>query len=175
VVSGALPSSHSCRGTSLIENLSFVCALQVENATYMWLPLLPRSDGLGYELHYENKWRPADYRDRARVAVVYNNGTAPPPAAATETAGAGGARVQGGGAVSSAGSEPTGAAAKRTPVTPPAGIEEFTRPSTSALAALSSTQASSTAAPRVTAAASPRPADSFVRRAAGRVEAWLTG
>lgn len=144
----------------------FVRPLQVENATYVWLPLLPRTDGAGYELQFENEWRPADFRDRARVPVVYNTGTAPAPAAAAETTG--GARVQGGGAAATTPSGPTGAAAKRTPTQPPAGIEAFTRPS---IFALSSTAASRAAAPSMTTAAG----GSFVRRAANRVEAWLTG
>ena len=51
--------------------------MQVEKASYVWLPLLPRLDGLGYELVYADKWSPSDYRERARIPVVYNNGTTP--------------------------------------------------------------------------------------------------
>ena len=49
--------------------------LQVEKASYVWLPLLPRLDGRGYELVYAEKWSPSDYHQRARIPVSYNNGT----------------------------------------------------------------------------------------------------
>lgn len=169
--------------------------MQVETASYVWLPLLPRSDGMGYELHYEKNWRPADFRDRARLPVALNNGTAPlqlpPSGAATETTG--GARVQGGaaGGATTGAAEPTGAAAKRTPANPPPGLAEFSGPATSSL---SNTPASAAPAPSRAArtgnvtsstggAAVPAPApraaaasaESFARRAVGRVEAWLSG
>ena len=51
--------------------------MQVEKSSYVWLPLLPRLDGQGYELVYADKWSPTDYKERARIPVVYNNGTEP--------------------------------------------------------------------------------------------------
>ena len=51
--------------------------MQVEKSSYVWLPLLPRLDGQGYELVYADKWSPSDYKERARIPVVYNNGTEP--------------------------------------------------------------------------------------------------
>jgi hypothetical protein len=51
--------------------------VQVEKSSYVWLPLLPRLDGQGYELVYADKWSPSDYKERARIPVVYNNGTEP--------------------------------------------------------------------------------------------------
>lgn len=158
----------------------------METASYVWLPLLPRSDGMGYELHFEKSWRPADFRDRARHPVALNNGTAPmqlpPSEAAAETSAS--ARVQGGaaGAATDSAAVPTGAAAKRTPVDPPAGLAEFSGPATSSL---SNTPASTAPAPSQATggAAGPAPApraaaasaESFARRAVGRVEAWLSG
>lgn len=50
---------------------------QVVKASYVWLPLLPRLDGLGYELVYADRWSPSEFRERARIPVVYNNGTSP--------------------------------------------------------------------------------------------------
>lgn len=50
--------------------------LQVEKSSYVWLPLLPRLDGRGYELVFAEKWSPSDYHERARIPVLYNNGTA---------------------------------------------------------------------------------------------------
>lgn len=44
-------------------------------ASYVWLPLLPRLDGKGYELVYAEKWSPSDFHERARIPVLYNNGT----------------------------------------------------------------------------------------------------
>ena len=51
--------------------------VQVVKASYVWLPLLPRLDGSGYELVYADKWSPSQFRERARIPVVYNNGTSP--------------------------------------------------------------------------------------------------
>ena len=34
---------------------------QVANSSYVWLPLLPREDGLGYTLLELEEWRPRDY------------------------------------------------------------------------------------------------------------------
>ena len=142
--------------------------MQVETASYVWLPLLPRSDGMGYELHFEKSWRPADFRDRARLLVALNNGTAPLQLPSSEAAPetTAGARVQGGvaGATTDGAAVPTGAAAKRTPVDPPAGLAEFSDPATSSLSSTAS-------APRAAAAS----AESFARRAVNRVEAWLSG
>ena len=66
VINSILP-----QGT-LIWNLHIV---QVEKSSYVWLPLLPRLDGRGYELVYAEKWSPSDYYQRARIPVLYNNGT----------------------------------------------------------------------------------------------------
>ncbi|BDA44105.1 hypothetical protein COCOBI_05-2890 [Coccomyxa sp. Obi] len=44
----------------------------VENATYVWLPLLPNGDGSGYTLQHADSWRPSDYRDQARLPPVYD-------------------------------------------------------------------------------------------------------
>ena len=49
--------------------------VQVERSSYVWLPLLPRLDGRGYELVYAEKWSPSDYYQRARIPVLYNNST----------------------------------------------------------------------------------------------------
>ena len=47
-------------------------ACQVEKASYVWLPLLPRDDGSGYELAYYDVWRPVDLRNATRVLVSAN-------------------------------------------------------------------------------------------------------
>jgi hypothetical protein len=39
----------------------------------VWLPLLPRSNGLGYELHWAAQWRPRDYRAAAQLPVPLNS------------------------------------------------------------------------------------------------------
>jgi hypothetical protein len=113
------------------------CDEQVESASYVWLPLLPRADGLGYELLYETSWRPIDYRERARWPVHPANGTSigngTANSASTEAAGAessdnvngaapaAGVRPQGeAGAIT--GGEPIGAAAERTPASPPQNV-----------------------------------------------------
>ena len=49
---------------------------QVERASYVWLPLLPRGDGAGYELTYHTSWRPIDFRNATRVPVSANATTA---------------------------------------------------------------------------------------------------
>lgn len=104
---------------------------QVESASYVWLPLLPRGDGLGYELQYEEKWRPSDFRDRAQQPLKLSN-----QSASTETAAA---------QVQSAG--PIGAAAKATPATPPADLIEWNQqsPAVNALSSLEQTSAGSSA------------------------------
>jgi hypothetical protein len=38
-----------------------VPVFQVANSSYVWLPLLPREDGLGYTLLELEEWRPRDY------------------------------------------------------------------------------------------------------------------
>ena len=38
----------------------------------MWLPLLPRPDGLGYELVHADTWRPSDYASAAQLSVPLN-------------------------------------------------------------------------------------------------------
>lgn len=43
---------------------------QVANASYVWLPLLPRTDGQpGYALQSLDRWRPKDFRQQARLPV----------------------------------------------------------------------------------------------------------
>ena len=39
--------------------------LQVANSSYVWLPLLPREDGLGYTLLDLERWRPRDFMAQA--------------------------------------------------------------------------------------------------------------
>ena len=38
---------------------------QVANSSYVWLPLLPREDGLGYTLQDLEEWRPRDFLTQA--------------------------------------------------------------------------------------------------------------
>jgi hypothetical protein len=38
-----------------------VPVFQVANSSYVWLPLVPREDGLGYTLLELEEWRPRDY------------------------------------------------------------------------------------------------------------------
>ncbi len=54
----------------------WVADCQVERASYVWLPLLPRGDGAGYELTYHTSWRPIDFRNATRVPVSANATTA---------------------------------------------------------------------------------------------------
>ena len=42
-------------------NPRIVPVFQVANSSYVWLPLLPREDGLGYTLLELEEWRPRDY------------------------------------------------------------------------------------------------------------------
>ena len=85
----------------------------------MWLPLLPRSDGLGFELSYYSSWRPVDFRSAARVRVSANAtiadlGTTTGPETFGPRVGAGiGAQPEG--------MQPIGAAAEVTPRDPPEG------------------------------------------------------
>lgn len=46
---------------------------QVENATYVWLPLLPKEDGTGYTLQKLDRWRPSDFREQAGLPAVYSS------------------------------------------------------------------------------------------------------
>ena len=82
--------------------------LQVEKSSYVWLPLLPRLDGRGYELVYAEKWSPADYHERARIPVLYNNGST----AEGVSVGSSMPSAQGLGSQSSSVTEPAGAAAE---------------------------------------------------------------
>ena len=82
--------------------------LQVERSSYVWLPLLPRLDGRGYELVYAEKWSPSDYHERARIPVVYNNGST----AEGVAVGSSMPSAQGLGSQSSTVMEPAGAAAE---------------------------------------------------------------
>ena len=82
--------------------------LQVEKASYVWLPLLPRLDGRGYELVYAEKWSPSDYHERARIPVLYNNGST----AEGVSVGPAMPSAQGLGSQSSSVTEPAGAAAE---------------------------------------------------------------
>ena len=43
--------------------------LQVVNSSYVWLPMLPRADGLGYALLDLDQWRPCDYMVQVRRPV----------------------------------------------------------------------------------------------------------
>ena len=81
--------------------------MQVEKSSYVWLPLLPRLDGQGYELVYADKWSPSDYKERARIPVIYNNGTEPEGISVGNVHMVEGATGGGGGGV-----EPEGAAAE---------------------------------------------------------------
>ena len=40
-------------------------SLQVAYSSYVWLPLLPREDGLGYALLDLEQWRPRDFMAQA--------------------------------------------------------------------------------------------------------------
>ena len=82
--------------------------LQVEKSSYVWLPLLPRLDGRGYELVYAEKWSPSDYHERARIPVLYNNGST----AEGVNVGSSMPSAQGLGSQSSSVMEPAGAAAE---------------------------------------------------------------
>ena len=57
---------------ALAEVDDWVADCQVERASYVWLPLLPREDGVGYELMYHESWRPMDFRNATRVPVYAN-------------------------------------------------------------------------------------------------------
>ena len=46
---------------------------QVANASYVWLPLLPRDNGLGYELRWAAQWQPSDYTAAAQLPVPLNS------------------------------------------------------------------------------------------------------
>ncbi|CAL5218581.1 g275 [Coccomyxa viridis] len=94
---------------------------KVEKASYVWLPLLPRLDGRGYELVYAEKWSPSDYHERARIPVLYNNGST----AEGVSVGPAMPSAQGLGSQSSSVTEPAGAAAEVTPSKPPAGWQAF--------------------------------------------------
>ena len=39
------------------------------NSSYVWLPLLPREDGLGYTLLELDEWRPRDYAAQVHHAA----------------------------------------------------------------------------------------------------------
>ena len=39
------------------------------NSSYVWLPLLPREDGLGYALLELDEWRPRDYEAQVPPAA----------------------------------------------------------------------------------------------------------
>ena len=39
------------------------------NSSYVWLPLLPREDGLGYTLLELDEWRPRDYEAQVPPAA----------------------------------------------------------------------------------------------------------
>lgn len=54
------------------EVLILILHAQVENATYVWLPLLPNEDGSGYTLQHADSWRPSDYSNQARLPRVYD-------------------------------------------------------------------------------------------------------
>ena len=102
---------------------------QVERASYVWLPLLPRHDGLGYELLYADAWRPSDFKFQAKpnatapslnatLALLNSTGVAE----GTPAPGAGiGAGSGSSGSAAAASLEPIGAAAEVTPSTPPEG------------------------------------------------------
>ena len=45
----------------------------MENATYVWLPLLPKEDGTGYTLQKLDRWRPSDFWEQARLPGVYSS------------------------------------------------------------------------------------------------------
>ncbi|CAK0772385.1 hypothetical protein CVIRNUC_003957 [Coccomyxa viridis] len=45
----------------------------VANSSYVWLPLLPREDGLGYTLLELDEWRPRDYEAQASLPVALNS------------------------------------------------------------------------------------------------------
>ena len=85
----------------------------------MWLPLLPRGDGTGYELPYYDAWRPVDFRKAARVPVSANASIA--SLGSTITPEAFQPAVGGGIGAQASRMQPVGAAAKVTPVDPPAG------------------------------------------------------
>ena len=105
----------------LLPDVPFADPCQVERASYVWLPLLPRDDGLGYKLAYYEIWRPIDFREAARVPVSANasianlGGNIVPEAV--------GPSVAGGIGAGPTGVQPTGAAAEVTPKDPPAGTE----------------------------------------------------
>lgn len=82
--------------------------VQVVKSSYVWLPLLPRLDGRGYELVYAEKWSPSDYHERARIPVLYNNGTNPEGVSVGSSL----PSAQGLGSSSSSSTEPAGAAAE---------------------------------------------------------------
>ena len=131
----------------------------------MWLPLLPRADGLGYELHYEDEWRPSDFRDAARRPVQQGNYSASTETAAAEEQSA--AQVQA--TVGTSVNAPVGAAAEATPAIPPAGVTDFDKrhPLSSASLRSSGTVASNSSAIANAAA------QTFAEQLAGSVGALL--
>lgn len=62
--------SHAIYGIIRPQVLILILHVQVENATYVWLPLLPDEDGSGYTLQHADSWRPSDYRDQAWLPLV---------------------------------------------------------------------------------------------------------
>lgn len=43
----------------------------MSNSSYVWLPLLPREDGLGYSLLDLEEWRPRDFAAQVRQAPCH--------------------------------------------------------------------------------------------------------